>query len=324
MYGDLDIQRNLKSRDISHHYSYGSQKIFSPVVSRPSNQLNQSHNFLRGVENLCNSGATTPYANYEYGNSLQSRPFGNIESSNYSHGLNFDEPVPSLNYVSERLPSTRGQLVPLLSFNPQIQQRYSEDSNGRKSSIHQKRRLPTIVPRHQMSSAKVDEVGFLDNVDICHPKLGLVRRKDYIDCSHQSHQLSKPLRKRVRSENSTESCDSYSYKFAKTSERYQGSKRAKGRARQAMNCSSPESRSKRNRFRKASSPKNLNKRESYNMKRLDLGPSIGSVREQQELKSRLKAMVFIENTPKEDFSIVVPSLPITLTPSTEIPKYIDE
>ncbi|CAI2372679.1 unnamed protein product [Moneuplotes crassus] len=324
MYGDCDIHPNMKATQMRHHYSNGSERIFAPVVSSHSNALSPSLNFSRKVQNLCHRSEITPYVSYQYEEGFNPSSFAGSRNQNYPLGFNRNDSVPSLNYVSARLNSNRSQMVPLISSNSQRQERYIEDEAHRQGTRIQQS-LPVIIPVRQMLLAQVPEVGTLDNIDISPPKLGFGSQpQSYINNNTKSHQLFKPLRKRVRSDNSTDSCESFCNKFSKTSERYHGSKRAKGRARDVRNRCSPEPRSKRNRFKKSSSPKNLVKRESYNMKRLDLGPSIESVRQQQELKSRLKAMGFHENAQKEDFSFVVPSLPITLIPSTDIPKFMEE
>ena len=114
-----------------------------------------------------------------------------------------------------------------------------------------------------------------------------------------------PNRKRNRSELSTESQESASHKLVKTSEELGGESRVQG--------NSLSSRPRRSTQKKSPSPKRFNKRTSYNTKRLDLGPSIDSVRQQQELKSRLKAMVYCEKVLTEDKAIVVPCLPSFLS-----------
>ncbi|CAI2372377.1 unnamed protein product [Moneuplotes crassus] len=325
MFPGCDIPSNFKNTQMHHLYSNGSQNCFAPVVSlRPNGSMPPQH-FQRRVENSYNGNETTPYGNYEHRGSLQSRSFAQLGDQNYSLGYSPDESVPSLNYVSERLTSNTSQMVPLIQFNSKNQERYIDCLNQRQDTLVNRKTLPTIVPTRQGSDSKFADMRVLDKVEMSPPKLGLARQA--ISGLHnipKSQLLPKPLRKRVRSNLSTDSCESSCYKFAKTSERFHGSKRAKGRARNARTRSSPESRSKRNHFRKSSSPKTLPKRESYNMKRLDLGHSIQSVRHQQELKSRLKVMVFREKTLKEDLSIVVPSLPITLIPSMDIPKIMEE
>jgi hypothetical protein len=49
------------------------------------------------------------------------------------------------------------------------------------------------------------------------------------------------------------------------------------------------------------------------MKRLELGPIIRNIRHQQELESRLKAMVYSDKILRKDKAIVVPSLPSILS-----------
>lgn len=114
------------------------------------------------------------------------------------------------------------------------------------------------------------------------------------------------LRKRNRSDTSTESYESYSSKPQKPSEynSHLGSRR--------KDTSRP-SRARYSKPTKLSSPKYLNKRDSYNMKRLDLGPSIGTSGSQKALKSRLADMVFSDKALSEDKALLVPSLPSILS-----------
>lgn len=117
---------------------------------------------------------------------------------------------------------------------------------------------------------------------------------------------STTLRKRNRSDTSTESYESHSSKPLKPSElnSYSGTRRKD---------TSRSSRSRYSKPTKPSSPKYFNKRDSYNMKRLDLGPSIGISGQQKALKSRLADMVFSDKALAEDKALLIPSLPSILS-----------
>lgn len=318
MFGDIRIQRNSKYYDTRSRSSYGSTNPFSPALISHPNAPAQSANLPYNVD-ITSKGTTTPYDRYEGGRSTASPPFGNLAHLTNRDDLSLTDSAPTLNYVSQTLRSDSRQVVPL---NPTERQRYNLSLNLRKDLPLHRRSAPAIIPRGYLSTFESSAARALDFVDVSHPKLevGATQKAPPV---LQSHQVSKPLRKRVRSEHSTESTSSHSYKFSKTSEGCSGS-RVKGRARRSTRHSSPDPRSKRNRFRKSSSPKNLPKRGIYNMHRLDLGPCLQSTRHTQELRSRLKAVAFNEKSQTDGLSLVVPSLPITLTPSTDIPKSLEQ
>ena len=75
------------------------------------------------------------------------------------------------------------------------------------------------------------------------------------------------------------------------------------------------SRSSRSRHSKQekSSPKNFNNSDSYDMTRLELGPSIGKQGQHQELQSRMKSMVYSNKMLGKTEAIIVPSLPSILS-----------
>ena len=60
---------------------------------------------------------------------------------------------------------------------------------------------------------------------------------------------------------------------------------------------------------KNSEEKKMVYNEVYNMKRLNLGPSIDPERKQKQLDSRLRAMIYSAKSLKEDSALIVPSLP---------------
>lgn len=118
----------------------------------------------------------------------------------------------------------------------------------------------------------------------------------------------KPIRKRIRSETSSESYESRPSKFQKTSEDSVGAgmRGNKQENNQVTRCRRPQPAN-------TLASKYLAERDKYDMQRLDLGPSIGKSGSQQELLSRLKAINYSSKIMTEDLAIVVPSLPSILS-----------
>lgn len=112
-------------------------------------------------------------------------------------------------------------------------------------------------------------------------------------------------RKRNRSDISTESYESRSCKLQKTSEETvpNGTKRKQADQRAVS----------RRKVNLSKSEAKRSPHSAYNMAKLDLGHSIDKFAEQQQLKSRLNAMVYSNKVLREDEAIVVPSLPSILS-----------
>jgi len=275
-YGPTNFNRPLEN----------SHSFISNSSGNSGNQMKEA--YLRGT-------STTPSTIYAYGNNFPRIPAWKIGDVSYCPKFSSIGQIPNLNFISGSLTSNRHESFQLNSFIPQVQQRYNGNGIRLEDSRYRKKTLPKIIPCNQldMSPPKTQFIPQLNHTNFNSVKV-------FPKCHN-------PMRRRVRSDNSTASSNSHSSKYIKTSEGYSGSHRAKG--------SYSESRSRTNHGQKSSSPKNSNKRESYNMKRLDLGHHIDSVRHQQELMSRLETMAFNNKVLKEDHAIVVPSLPAIFSTS---------
>lgn len=138
--------------------------------------------------------------------------------------------------------------------------------------------------------------------------------RKFSDISVNSNSEKQILCKRRHSESSTESFKFPSSKYQKTSEESSHT----GVQRKRYDTGNLKSRSKTSSNWKINSKavsKNFNKRGCYyDMKRLAVTNSVeNKTKEQQELKSRLKAMVYSNKVLREDKAIVVPSLPSILS-----------
>jgi hypothetical protein len=115
------------------------------------------------------------------------------------------------------------------------------------------------------------------------------------------------LRRRNSSDTSTESFTSRPSKRQKVSEYSEKTSSWRGKPRHKLD-------SHRNRLSKSHpSLEAFKEKTSYRIKRLDLGTSIEDKEAHQELTSRLKAMVYSVKMLNDDQSIVIPSLPLTLS-----------
>jgi len=294
MYNNCEVQRKKITRDVTNSYAYASQNLKIPVLSTRLLISNFSGSAGTQMKETYLTGAsTTPSLIQGYRSNLPTLFGRKSEDVNYSQKLNIFASVPPLNLVSGSLNTNGLESIPHISFTPEVHHSFNERGSRPEGSRYMKKALPKITPQSQL--------------DMSPPKFHINGSLQHSSFNHESifKKCIKPMRQRVCSDNSTDSSKSHSSKFVKTSEGYSGSHR--------VQRSSSRPRSRRNRIRKSSSPKNFNKKESYNMKRLDLGPWTDPVRHQQELKSRLKTMVFNVKVLKEDQAIVVPSLPTILS-----------
>lgn len=313
MYVDTKSQPQLNSGDLYPKYAYRFDTSKMPIYSRnqanfvnssvisnrlynqpPSNALNN-----RNSGNMVFAPTSERQVNQLLHNrqSLNSgylgQPLKNLSQQravNYSAQQSFDRALP-LNSLASNLNSVTQESYRNLDGQPQFRPRIQ----GRDVSVMD----------YQSQLSHAGQPTRSDRTSP--PRPTFYDTKNYLKLEPHSVMFVKnnmPLRKRNRSETSTESFQSQSSKFQKTMEVTS----PLGRRRMDHSKSSRSRRSKREK-----SPNIFNNQENYDMKRLDLGPSIGNPRYQQELQSRLKAMVYSTKVLSKTEAIVVPSLPSILS-----------
>jgi hypothetical protein len=206
--------------------------------------------------------------------------------------------TPSLNYVSARIGSQHPVFVPHFTTNVNHQERFLERGEAQ-DRFHLNRR-PQLVHmpngHFQQMHQKVSLIGPQNEKYLQHIK------------SQSRFNQNIGLRKRNISDTTNETYDSHPSKFQKISEDANSARRR---------CVQPKLMAEaRSRHQQSSNSPPFDKKESYAMNRLDLGPSIGRKEKQTQLKSRLKAMAYSEKVLTASRAIVVPSLPSILSSST--------
>eukprot|EP00343_Euplotes_focardii_P009893 CAMPEP_0205828674 /NCGR_PEP_ID=MMETSP0206-20130828/35840_1 /ASSEMBLY_ACC=CAM_ASM_000279 /TAXON_ID=36767 /ORGANISM="Euplotes focardii, Strain TN1" /LENGTH=277 /DNA_ID=CAMNT_0053130719 /DNA_START=24 /DNA_END=853 /DNA_ORIENTATION=- len=275
MYEVIKSKKGYESCNVNGNYAYGTANLNIPSSGiTQANLVNRPCNFSQVYNNQFNNkrrdaylrGTTNPPQSQMHDYRMQDSPIPFSNAFNYVSNdfISFDSALP-LNTVAANLSTSGHAPIPLNEYTHNGNQRYGERKRVEGRYKRTKKTLPKINPNRGINSPPHSD--------------------DFV--GHFNHKLSpvpgfkksnNPLRKRVRSTNSTESTESHSAKFVKTSEDH-GSKRSKG--------NNSNFRSQRNHSRNASPPK-ISKRKSYNMIRLDLNLNIDSVRYQQELELRLK------------------------------------
>ena len=270
----------------SHDYS-------SRVISH--NIANNFHNPISGnsvkSSNLCmaNNGQSH-YVNQSHQRDLGIDTHGSAQRDFDPYDRNINNRLPSLNSTAISLNKNTPVFIPqvhepFIRFaNADTRQTDYRQSGNRVMGVNGYVRMsPPRVKYSDRNSHKQSKVKMMG----CTPR-------------------GQPLRKRNRSDTSTDSTESHSSKFFKTSEDAAGVERVNENHSQFRY-------QKRHQSDKMNSSKNILKNNSYDMKRLLLGPSISKFRYQQELESRLKAMVYSIKILREDKAVVVPSLPSILS-----------
>lgn len=306
----------LNSGDFSHNHAYGvgnrhvmvnsSQPVVfvnPPAISSrfsPNKPLHDSHSLNSGNammgSNIMKSVNQQLVYRLPPRQTSQCLPVQSLNSSRMvdSHPQQSVGPFTTLNKLSQNIGSQGHESIPRF-YNVHQRQGFfgrvpSGDSQYHGHAAYDHRQ---IANGYERTSPK----DHLDGYQTRFSKSLKMRKND---------SKVKGLRKRNRSDTSTESQESRGLKFQKTSEDSNPSGMRKIPSRGSFEPNY------RHRHR-SKSPECQDQRNSYNMTRLDLGPSIERSRGQQELESRLKAMNHSIDNLSEAQAIVVPSLPSILS-----------
>lgn len=313
------MQQPMKTWDFHPGYAYGAhsyktpsyfnkQAIFvhSPAIS--SRLITQNE-----VYTLTNSNSGKMVIGSNMGAAMNQRSFREqppvvndlnflMQTANSRRVLNAHlkqspETIPSLNKLASSLPS-----------NAPVSMKHFQQTP------HQRSRFTGLqeIPEERYGQVKNSKLPYSNGKLInSPPRENLaepVGSKITYNNSVRFANQDKPLRKRIRSETSSESYESRPSKFQRTSEDSvaAGMRGIKQENAQVTRCRRPQP-------AKSSVSQYLAERDKYDMQRLDLGPSIGNSGAQQELLSRLKAINYSSKVMTEDLAIVVPSLPSILS-----------